>query len=74
MTCRRELIQRIRTDPALCATPVILLTALAAPEPTMRALAAGAHEYIVKPFTARELIARIESQLDLARLRTRYPR
>jgi len=64
-----ELIQRIRTDPALRATPVILLTALAAPESVMRALAAGAHDYIVKPFTARELIARIESQLALARLR-----
>ena len=35
----------------------------------MRAIAAGAHDYIVKPFTARELIARIESQLALARLR-----
>ena len=68
-----ELVARIRTDPALRATPVILLTALAAPESTMHALTAGAHDYIVKPFTAQELIARIESQLGLARLRAQHP-
>jgi signal transduction histidine kinase/chemotaxis response regulator CheB len=64
-----ELLRHIRTDPRLRATPVILLTAVAGAESTMRALAAGAHDYIVKPFTARELLARIESQLALARLR-----
>jgi DNA-binding response OmpR family regulator len=48
---------------------VILLTALADPGSTVAGLAAGAHDYIVKPFTARELIARVEAQLALARLR-----
>ncbi|HEY0536484.1 MAG TPA: chemotaxis protein CheB [Actinoplanes sp.] len=64
-----ELLRHIRADPGLRATPVMLLTAPAGAEATMRALAAGAHDYVVKPFTARELIARIESQLALARLR-----
>jgi DNA-binding response OmpR family regulator len=48
---------------------VILLTALADPNSTVARLAAGAHDYIVKPFTARELLARVEAQLTLARLR-----
>ncbi|MBB4689934.1 chemotaxis protein CheB [Paractinoplanes abujensis] len=63
------LLARIRTDPRHRATPVILLTALADPGSTVAGLAAGAHDYIVKPFTARELIARVEAQLALARLR-----
>jgi CheY-like chemotaxis protein len=65
-----RLLRHIRDDPELRATPVIVLTALAGTEPTVRALAAGAHDYVVKPFIARELIARIESQLALARLRS----
>lgn len=63
------LLTYLRTDPALRTTPVILLTALADTNSTLQALAAGAHDYVVKPFTARELIARIEAQLALARLR-----
>lgn len=63
------LLAKIRTDPVHRATPVILLTALADPGSTAAGLAAGAHDYIVKPFTARELIARVEAQLTLARLR-----
>ncbi|MGQ0575762.1 MAG: chemotaxis protein CheB [Pseudonocardia sp.] len=64
-----ELLARIRTDPALRATPVVLLTGGADSTPTVRGLVAGAHDYIVKPFTARELVARVEAQLALARLR-----
>lgn len=65
-----ELLAKIRTDPLHRATPVILLTALADPGSTVAGLAAGAHDYVVKPFTARELLARVEAQLALARLRT----
>lgn len=64
-----ELLAKIRTDPRHRATPVILLTALADQDATIAALAAGAHDYVVKPFTARELLARVEAQLALARLR-----
>jgi len=63
------LLTTIRTDPRHRATPVILLTALADPDSTVAGLAAGAHDYVVKPFTARELLARVEAQLALARLR-----
>ncbi|MEU4691917.1 chemotaxis protein CheB [Actinoplanes sp. NPDC023714] len=61
------LLAAIRTDPALRQTPVIVLTAVADPDAAVAALAAGAHDYVVKPFTARELVARIEAQLALAR-------
>lgn len=64
-----ELLSKIRTDPVHRATPVILLTALADPRSTIAGLAARAHDYVVKPFTARELLARVEAQLALARLR-----
>jgi signal transduction histidine kinase/AmiR/NasT family two-component response regulator len=67
------LLTRVRADPALRATPFILLSALADAERTARGLAAGAHDHIVKPFTARELITRIDAQLALARLRADLP-
>ncbi|MEW9552033.1 chemotaxis protein CheB [Nonomuraea sp. NPDC050783] len=65
-----ELLHRIRSHERHRGTPVILLTAVAATDSTVAALSAGAHDYIVKPFTARELIARIEAQLALARGRS----
>ena len=64
-----ELLHRIRGDQRHHTVPVILLTAVAATDSTVAALSAGAHDYIVKPFTARELVARIDAQLTLARLR-----
>ncbi|HEX8519572.1 MAG TPA: chemotaxis protein CheB [Pseudonocardia sp.] len=64
-----ELLARIRGDPRLRATPVVLLTAVAHPDAAVAGLAAGASDYIVKPFTARELVARIDAQLALADLR-----
>ncbi|MFD4636048.1 chemotaxis protein CheB [Lentzea sp. NPDC058436] len=65
-----RLIERVRADPALRATPIILLTALGATSQATQGLATGAHDYVVKPFTARELIARIEAQLALRRVRS----
>jgi DNA-binding response OmpR family regulator len=64
-----DLLRRIRSDERHRTIPVILLTAVAVTDSTVAALSAGAHDYIVKPFTARELVARIEAQLALADLR-----
>ncbi|GGM86982.1 hypothetical protein GCM10011609_24440 [Lentzea pudingi] len=64
-----RLIEHVRGDPALRATPIILLTALGTTPQTMGGLAAGAHDYLVKPFAAKELIARVEAQLALRRVR-----
>ena len=55
-----------RPSPAL---PVILLSARAGEESRVEGLQAGADDYLVKPFTARELLARVEAHLKLANLR-----
>ena len=65
-----ELLQEIRKDPALRKIPVMMLSARAGDEARMEGLEAGADDYVVKPFTARELIARVASRLDLHRLGT----
>jgi signal transduction histidine kinase len=63
------LLARIRTDPALLTLPVIMLSARAGEESRIEGLDGGADDYLTKPFTARELIARVEAQLKMARLR-----
>ena len=63
------LLAGIRADPALRDLPVILLSARAGEEARVEGLDAGADDYLVKPFTARELAARVRSNLELARLR-----
>ena len=49
--------------------PVILLSARAGEEARVEGLDAGADDYLVKPFAARELLARVRSNLELARIR-----
>ncbi|WP_433796060.1 chemotaxis protein CheB [Actinoplanes sp. CA-252034] len=63
------LLREIRADVSLAATPVVLLTARVGEETAIEGLLAGADDYVVKPFTARELVARIDAQLQMARLR-----
>ncbi len=63
------LLGAIRADPRLRATPVIMLSARAGEESRVEGLAAGADDYLVKPFSARELIARVETHLQLGRAR-----
>jgi hypothetical protein len=48
---------------------VILVTARAGEEAAIEGLVAGADDYIAKPFSARELVARIAAQLELSRAR-----
>ena len=63
-------LQAIRDDPTVGTTPVILLSARAGEESEVEGLHAGADDYLVKPFTARELIARVGAHLKLARFRS----
>jgi len=63
------LLQAVRTDPQLRTTPVILLSARAGEESRLEGLRAGADDYLIKPFSARELLARVEAHLALQRLR-----
>lgn len=63
------LVRALRADPATATLPVILLSARAGEDASIDGLDAGADDYLVKPFSARELIARVRTHLDLARTR-----
>jgi signal transduction histidine kinase len=65
-----ELLRAIRDDPALCDLPVIMLSARAGEESRVEGLHAGADDYLVKPFSARELAARVGASLKLSRARS----
>jgi signal transduction histidine kinase/DNA-binding response OmpR family regulator len=64
-----SLLQVLRSDVDTAALPIILLSARAGEEARIEGLAAGADDYIVKPFSARELLARVAAALSVARLR-----
>jgi DNA-binding NtrC family response regulator/signal transduction histidine kinase len=63
------LLRALRDDTVLASIPIILLSALAGEESRLEGLQAGADDYLEKPFTARELMARVEVHLKLAKLR-----
>lgn len=63
------LLKALRADPVLRLKPVILLSARAGEEARVEGMEAGADDYLIKPFTARELLARVGAHLKLARFR-----
>jgi len=63
------LLAALREDPATAPIPVIIVSARAGEESSVEGLDAGADDYLVKPFSARELVARVRANLELARLR-----
>ncbi|MFN6566433.1 ATP-binding protein [Dendronalium sp. ChiSLP03b] len=63
------LLQQLRADPQTRKVPIILLSARAGEEARVEGLEAGADDYLIKPFSARELLARVEAALKMARLR-----
>ena len=58
------LLRALRADPRPRAIPVILLSARAGEEARVEGLEAGADDYLVKPFSARELVARVAARLE----------
>jgi DNA-binding response OmpR family regulator/anti-sigma regulatory factor (Ser/Thr protein kinase) len=63
------LLAALRSDPLTSRTPVVLLSARAGEEATVEGLEAGADDYLIKPFSARELLARVQANLELERVR-----
>jgi PAS domain S-box-containing protein len=63
------LLKELRRDPKTQTIPVILLSARAGEEARVEGIAAGADDYLIKPFSARELLARVSGALALARVR-----
>jgi len=63
------LLKELRADPRTAGTPVVLLSARAGEESRVEGMQAGADDYLVKPFSARELRARVSAHLQMARLR-----
>ena len=63
------LVAALRADARTRSIPVVMLSARAGEEARIEGLQAGADDYLVKPFSARELIARVRTHLELARLR-----
>jgi signal transduction histidine kinase len=63
------LLRALRDNPRTATVPVILLSARAGEESRVEGLEAGADDYLIKPFSARELLARVTGNIELARLR-----
>jgi PAS domain S-box-containing protein len=63
------LLRAIRDDSALASTPVVLLSARAGEESRVEGLEADADDYLIKPFAARELLARVAAHVKMASLR-----
>jgi signal transduction histidine kinase/PAS domain-containing protein len=63
-----ELLNALRSDERTRAIPVVLLSARAGEESRVEGLEAGADDYLIKPFSARELLARVSGRLEIARL------
>ncbi|MGL6136697.1 MAG: ATP-binding protein [Planktothrix sp.] len=64
-----ELLHILRHDPSTEQIPIILLSARAGENALIEGLEAKADDYLIKPFSARELLARVRSILEMTRLR-----
>jgi len=63
------LLRKIRENPAIKMISVILISARAGDEAKVAGVQSGANDYLVKPFSAKELVARVRTHLELKRLR-----
>jgi PAS domain S-box-containing protein len=69
-----ELVKAIRRDPMLETMPFIMLSARAGEGSAVEGLERGADDYVAKPFSAEELLARVDAQLSAAAIRERATR
>jgi len=63
------LLHALRADSETRTIPIILLSARAGEESRVEGMQHGADDYLIKPFSARELLARVQTHLQMARLR-----
>ncbi|MGG6269498.1 ATP-binding protein [Leptolyngbya sp. AN03gr2] len=64
------LLEALRSDSRTREIPIILLSARAGEEAIVEGLEAGADDYLIKPFSAQELVSRVNAHLQIAQLRT----
>ncbi|HKI01054.1 MAG TPA: ATP-binding protein, partial [Thermoanaerobaculia bacterium] len=69
-----QLLQALRADELTRGIPVIFLSARAGEEERIEGLSAGADDYLTKPFSVRELLARVGAHLEISRLRNEAER
>jgi PAS domain S-box-containing protein len=63
------LLRELRSAPGTRTLPIILLSARAGEESRVEGMEQGADDYLIKPFSARELLARVQTHLEMARIR-----
>ena len=64
-----ETCQQIKSDPQLAAIPIIFITALSDTESIVKGFSLGAVDYVNKPFRESELLARVETHLQLQKMK-----
>jgi PAS domain S-box-containing protein len=69
-----ELLHAVRADESIATTPFVMLSARAGEEAALEGLLEGADDYIVKPFSIEELLARVYAQINAAEIRERATR
>jgi len=69
-----EFLRAVREDERIATTPFIILSARAGEAASLDGLIAGADDYVVKPFSADELLARVYVQINAASIRARAAR
>jgi signal transduction histidine kinase len=68
------LLRELRADERTRDLPVILLSARAGEDEAIEGLHGGADDYLAKPFSARELVARVRTHIELGRMRQQWTR
>ncbi len=64
-----ELCRRLKADPQTCAVPVIMMSALGTEDHRLKGFELGVDDYVTKPFSSKEVVARVQAVLR----RTRPP-
>jgi signal transduction histidine kinase len=65
------LLRRLREEPTTQSVPVILVSGRAGEQETIAGLEAGADDFLIKPFSARELLVRVQTRLEVTAMRRR---